>query len=209
VAAGPHQDRRLVVRSTQATDRRGYIELFCTDEGRGYLGGALDRDEVEAAMPATPRHRPGVFAVELAGAFIGVVTLVRRTLIAWDTSTSQPTRSRSATCSFPLRGAMATRRRPSPRFSTGRRLTFRRSRSSCARSLLTRRQFVLRLGSFQRSRGLSSSALSSGSAYATRPPDPPSVRLVTDDIGHHAFGTTVCESTSATTIHRSQRPSVR
>jgi RimJ/RimL family protein N-acetyltransferase len=78
VAAGPHQDRRLVVRSTQATDRRGYIELFCTDEGRGYLGGALDRDEVEAAMPATPRHRPGVFAVELAGAFIDVVTLVRR-----------------------------------------------------------------------------------------------------------------------------------
>jgi RimJ/RimL family protein N-acetyltransferase len=38
----------------------------------------MDRGEVEAAMPATPAHRPGVFAVELAGEFIGAVTLVRR-----------------------------------------------------------------------------------------------------------------------------------
>ncbi len=74
----PIRTGRLVIRSTQAADRPGYIELFCTDEGRRYLGGALDRDEVEAAIPATPGHRPGVFAVELAREFIGVVTLDRR-----------------------------------------------------------------------------------------------------------------------------------
>jgi RimJ/RimL family protein N-acetyltransferase len=74
----PIETGRLVIRPTQATDRPGYIELFCTDEGRRFLGGALDRDEVEAAMPATPGQRPGVFAVESAGEFIGAVTLVRR-----------------------------------------------------------------------------------------------------------------------------------
>jgi RimJ/RimL family protein N-acetyltransferase len=69
---------RLLLRPTKEADRRGYIELFCTDEARRYLGGPLDRDELEAAMPAIPGNRPGVFAVESAGEFIGVVTLDRR-----------------------------------------------------------------------------------------------------------------------------------
>lgn len=69
---------RLLLRPTKETDRPGYIELFCTDAARRYLGGPLDRVEVEASMPATPGHRPGVFAVESASEFIGVVTLDRR-----------------------------------------------------------------------------------------------------------------------------------
>jgi RimJ/RimL family protein N-acetyltransferase len=69
---------RLILRATEPTDRVGYIELFCDEEARRYLGGALDRAEVESAMPATPGQRPGVFAVELQDEFIGVVTIERR-----------------------------------------------------------------------------------------------------------------------------------
>jgi hypothetical protein len=63
----------LVIRPTKATDRPGYLELFCNEEGRRYLGGALDSNEVDAAMPAVPGDRVGVFAVELAGELIGMV----------------------------------------------------------------------------------------------------------------------------------------
>lgn len=67
-----------MLRATRTSDRPGYVELLCTDEPRRYLGGALDRDEVEATAPAVPGDRPGVFAVELAGEFIGAVSLARR-----------------------------------------------------------------------------------------------------------------------------------
>ena len=68
----------MILRVTRSTDRAGYIELFCDEEARRYLGGSLDRTEVERGMPATPGERPGVFAVECHGEFIGVVTIERR-----------------------------------------------------------------------------------------------------------------------------------
>lgn len=68
----------LLLRSTKPSDRPAYIELLCSDEVRRYLGGALDRDEVEANVATTPGRQTGVFAVESAGEFIGLVTLDRR-----------------------------------------------------------------------------------------------------------------------------------
>jgi RimJ/RimL family protein N-acetyltransferase len=69
---------RLILRSTREADRPSYIELLCREDVQRFLGGAHDRDEVTAAMPSVPGHRPGVFAVEAAGEFIGVVILDRR-----------------------------------------------------------------------------------------------------------------------------------
>jgi RimJ/RimL family protein N-acetyltransferase len=70
---------RLLVRCTKPSDRPAYVELLCTDAARRYLGGALDRAEIEATVPATPGYRPGVFAVESSsGEFIGSVSLDRR-----------------------------------------------------------------------------------------------------------------------------------
>ena len=66
---------RLLLRPTTQTDRPGYIDLLCDEEARRYLGGALNREEIETTVPRTPAQRPGVFAVELTGKFIGVVSL--------------------------------------------------------------------------------------------------------------------------------------
>ena len=54
------------------------IELIASPEVRTYLGGPRPRDELERAVPAEPRRRPGLFVVDLDGAMIGVVTLDRR-----------------------------------------------------------------------------------------------------------------------------------
>lgn len=74
----PLVTERLRLRATCAADRPGYIELFTDADVRRYLGGPADRDELERAMPPVPGDRPGVFAVESAGAFVGTVTLERR-----------------------------------------------------------------------------------------------------------------------------------
>lgn len=74
----PINTGRIVLRPTEASDRDGYIDLLCSDEVRRYLGGVHQRAELEQAVPAVPGARPGVFAVEKGGAFIGIVTLSRR-----------------------------------------------------------------------------------------------------------------------------------
>lgn len=72
------QSERLTLRETRAGDRSGYIDLLTSQELRQFLGGAPEHAEVEAHAPEIPGASPGVFALELAGTFIGTVTLNRR-----------------------------------------------------------------------------------------------------------------------------------
>lgn len=72
------QSERLTLREAIASDRPGYIDLLTSQEVRQYLGGPLDRAEVEANAPEIPGAHPGAFAVELAGTFIGRVIVDRR-----------------------------------------------------------------------------------------------------------------------------------
>lgn len=74
----PIETTRLTLRRTQARDRAGYIELMCSDDVQRYLGGPLPREDAEQAAPEVPGNRPGVFAVEADGTFIGTVTVDRR-----------------------------------------------------------------------------------------------------------------------------------
>ena len=74
----PIRTERLVLREPEARDRAVVIELNASPEVRAYLGGPQPRDELERAVPAEPRRRPGLFVVDLDGAMIGVVTLDRR-----------------------------------------------------------------------------------------------------------------------------------
>lgn len=74
----PITTQRLVLRSTCASDRAGYIDLLTSDEVHKYLGGPHNREETERHAPPIPGNRPGVFAVEAVGAFVGVVVLDRR-----------------------------------------------------------------------------------------------------------------------------------
>ena len=69
---------RLLLRATEARDRAGYLELLTSEEVRRHLGGAHERDEVEAKLPAAPGAYPGEFAVEQDGQFLGTVILHRR-----------------------------------------------------------------------------------------------------------------------------------
>jgi RimJ/RimL family protein N-acetyltransferase len=69
---------RVLLRPTKATDRRGYIDLLCSEMVRQHLGGPLDRLEVESAVPEVPGAYAGVFAVEHQGVFVGTVMLDRR-----------------------------------------------------------------------------------------------------------------------------------
>lgn len=73
---------RLTLRETKASDCYGDLELLTSEEVRRhwYLGGALPRDEVARAMPDVPGRYPGVFAVDLAGEFVGAVMVERRSL---------------------------------------------------------------------------------------------------------------------------------
>lgn len=74
----PLVTERLVLRETRPQDRAGYLELLTSDDVRRYLGGPLRRDEVARAMPQVPGRRPGVFAIDLSGEFIGAILLERR-----------------------------------------------------------------------------------------------------------------------------------
>lgn len=74
----PIETRRLTLRRTEAGDRDGYIALMCSDEVQRFLGGPRQRENVERAVPQVPDNRPGVFAVEADGLFIGTVTVDRR-----------------------------------------------------------------------------------------------------------------------------------
>jgi len=75
---GPIPTERLILRSTCASDRAGYIDLLTSHAVHEYLGGPRDRAEVEQQAPAIPGNRPGVFAVETLGTFVGAVVLDRR-----------------------------------------------------------------------------------------------------------------------------------
>ncbi len=74
----PIETKRLLLRRTRPGDRASYIDLLCSDVVYRYLGGPQPRDAVERDVPAVPGNRPGVFAVEALGSFIGIVTLGRR-----------------------------------------------------------------------------------------------------------------------------------
>ena len=72
-----HTDR-VVLRQTEGGDRAGLIDLNASAEVYRYLGGPRARAELESALPQIPGSRPGVFAVEREGVFIGTVTFDRR-----------------------------------------------------------------------------------------------------------------------------------
>ena len=55
----PIRTERLVLREPEARDRAAVIELFTSPEVRTYIGGPRPRDELERAVPAVPRGRPG------------------------------------------------------------------------------------------------------------------------------------------------------
>ncbi|MFB8033528.1 GNAT family N-acetyltransferase [Streptomyces sp. NPDC056004] len=75
----PIKTGRLVLREPEARDRAALIELLASPEVGTYLGGPRPRDELEHAMPGTPSRRPGLFIVDLGGAMIGQITLVKNT----------------------------------------------------------------------------------------------------------------------------------
>jgi RimJ/RimL family protein N-acetyltransferase len=74
----PIQTDRLVLRRTQARDRDAYVELLCSEEVYRYLGGPGQRGDLERELPEVPGNRPGVFAVDADGAFVGTVSVGRR-----------------------------------------------------------------------------------------------------------------------------------
>lgn len=67
-----------MLREPEARDRAAIIELYASPEVGTYIGGPRPRDELERAVPQTPRRRPGLFVVDLDEAMIGIVTLDRR-----------------------------------------------------------------------------------------------------------------------------------
>ena len=74
----PIRAERLVLREPETRDRAAFIELFASPKVGTYLGGPRRRNELERAVPETPRRRPGLSVVDLDGAMIGMVTLERR-----------------------------------------------------------------------------------------------------------------------------------
>jgi RimJ/RimL family protein N-acetyltransferase len=74
----PIVTERLVVRQTEARDRRTVIDLASSPEVYAHLGGPRPRSVLERTVPSVPGRRPGMFAVELDGATIGTVQLDRR-----------------------------------------------------------------------------------------------------------------------------------
>jgi RimJ/RimL family protein N-acetyltransferase len=74
----PIRTERLVLREPETRDRAAFVELFSSPEVGAYIGGPRPRAELERAVPDVPRRRPGLFAVELDAAMIGMVTLDRR-----------------------------------------------------------------------------------------------------------------------------------
>ncbi len=74
----PIHTERLTLRRSASGDRAGLIELHASAEVYRYLGGPRDRAELERVVPALPGDRPGFFAVERDGEFVGTVTFDRR-----------------------------------------------------------------------------------------------------------------------------------
>lgn len=74
----PIRTERLTLRATQADDRAAFIDLLISPTVRQYLGGPLQRDQVERDAPEIPGNRPGVFAIAGDSGLIGSVTLDRR-----------------------------------------------------------------------------------------------------------------------------------
>ena len=73
-----HTDR-LILRQTKPEDRPGLVELLTDETVQAYLGGPQHtREELEQLIPDDPNTRPGIFAVEHAGEFIGRITIQRR-----------------------------------------------------------------------------------------------------------------------------------
>ncbi|QUC58975.1 GNAT family N-acetyltransferase [Streptomyces sp. A2-16] len=73
----PIRTERLVLRESEARDRAAFIELHASAEVHTYLGGPRSRDELEREVPEVPGRRPGTFVVDLDGAMIGQIQLVR------------------------------------------------------------------------------------------------------------------------------------
>ena len=75
----PIQTERTMLRETRHEDRPALAELLSSETVQAYLGGPRHtREELEQLMPADPNTRPGIFAVEHAGALIGRITVQRR-----------------------------------------------------------------------------------------------------------------------------------
>ena len=74
----PISTGRLVLREPEARDRAALIDLFTSPDVGTYIGGPRPWEELESAVPAVPRRRPGYFVVARDGTMIGLVTLDRR-----------------------------------------------------------------------------------------------------------------------------------
>ncbi|MFE6649106.1 GNAT family N-acetyltransferase [Nocardioides sp. NPDC057772] len=70
---------RLILRETRTEDRASLAELLSDETAQAYLGGPRHtREELEDLIPHDPNTRPGIFAVEHEGEFIGRITVQRR-----------------------------------------------------------------------------------------------------------------------------------
>jgi RimJ/RimL family protein N-acetyltransferase len=69
---------RLLLRTSGSRDRQAYIELFSSPRVWTYLGGARNRDELEALVPEIPGNRAGIFVVDRDGDLVGTVVFDRR-----------------------------------------------------------------------------------------------------------------------------------
>ncbi|GAA1971733.1 GNAT family N-acetyltransferase [Isoptericola halotolerans] len=67
-----------MLRQPEPRDRPAIVELHASPQVGRYIGGARPRDELERSVSEAPSGRPGQFVVDLAGAMIGLVQLVRR-----------------------------------------------------------------------------------------------------------------------------------
>ncbi|MEI7058515.1 GNAT family N-acetyltransferase [Nocardioides sp. CCNWLW239] len=75
----PIVTERLILRHTKNQDRSGLAELLSSEIVQAYLGGPQHtREQLEELIPDDPNTRPGIFAVERAGEFIGRITIQRR-----------------------------------------------------------------------------------------------------------------------------------
>lgn len=77
----PIVTERLTLRETRTQDRPALAELLSSETVQAYLGGPQHtREQLEELIPADPNTRPGIFAVEHEGEFIGRITVQRRDL---------------------------------------------------------------------------------------------------------------------------------
>jgi RimJ/RimL family protein N-acetyltransferase len=74
----PIMTSRLLLRPSEPRDRQAYIELFSSPRVWTYLGGARNRDELEALVPEIPGNHAGIFVVDKYGDLVGTVVFDRR-----------------------------------------------------------------------------------------------------------------------------------